>query len=163
MWSRQLPETTLPSSYSARAKFSLISLQNSAARLHEVTNSSRVGEITRGKGGELSHLGRQGNPSRRDNFFSSKHLVSPTRDGTTRTKMRAHAITRVRSYYSYSFPVVRHSVEYLTEQGLADVKFHTDAPQSCLEGRVVSGTRDHINGALFMWQKREHHNNLLDF
>lgn len=86
MWSRRVPETTLPSSYSARAKFSLISLQNSAARLHEVTNSSRVGEKTRGKGSELSHLVRQGNPGRREIFFSCKHLVSPTRDNTTRTE-----------------------------------------------------------------------------
>ena len=40
-----------PPSYPKRANFSLISLQNSADRLHEVVNSSREGETTRGEGG----------------------------------------------------------------------------------------------------------------
>lgn len=33
-----------------------------------------------------SHLGMKGNPGRQDNFFSCKHLVSSTRDETTRTE-----------------------------------------------------------------------------
>ena len=60
-----------------RANFSLISLKNSTDCLHENANSSRGGETTRV--GELSRLGRKGNPVRRDNFFSYKHFGSPTR------------------------------------------------------------------------------------
>ena len=63
------------------ATFSLISLQNSADRLQEIVNSSRVGETT--WGGESSHLGRQGSPGRWGSFFSYKHLVWPTRDEAT--------------------------------------------------------------------------------
>ena len=40
-----------PPSYPKRANFSLISLQNSADRLHEVANSSWEGETTRREGG----------------------------------------------------------------------------------------------------------------
>ena len=76
IWSR-VPETTLPPSYPGRANFSLISLKNSTNCLHENANSSRWGETTRV--GELSRLGREGNPVRRDNFFSYKHFSSPTR------------------------------------------------------------------------------------
>ena len=60
--------------------FHLFLLKNSADRLHEVINSSQVGETTRGV--------------RWDNFSSCKHLVSPeTRQ--LEQKMRAHAMTRM--------------------------------------------------------------------
>ena len=52
--------------------FHLFLLKNSADRLHEVINSSQVGETTRGV--------------RRDNFSSCKHLVSPTRNETIQTE-----------------------------------------------------------------------------
>ena len=52
--------------------FHLFLLKNSADRLHEVINSSQVGETTRGV--------------RRDNFSSCKHLVSPTPNETTQTE-----------------------------------------------------------------------------
>ena len=66
-----------PPSYPGRANFSLISLKNSTDCLHENANSSRGSETTRV--GELSRLGRKGNPVRRDNVFSYKHFGSPTR------------------------------------------------------------------------------------
>ena len=74
-----------PPSYPGRANFSLISLKNSTDCLHENANSSRgdettrVGELSRPRVGELSRLDRKGNPVRRDNFFSYKHFGSPTR------------------------------------------------------------------------------------
>lgn len=53
-------ETTLPLSYPGWVNLFLISLQNSAKRLHEVVNSSWLGETTReGEGGVLGQGARQ--------------------------------------------------------------------------------------------------------
>ena len=42
------------------------------------------------RGGKEGGRGREeGNPGRLDNFFSCKHLVTPTRDERTQQKMRA--------------------------------------------------------------------------
>ena len=76
----------------------LFLIKNSTNRLHEVINSSQVHETTRG--GEAG------------NFSSCKHLVSPTRDETTRTES---ACTRHdQNVYRYFFPAVRHFFEYVT-------------------------------------------------
>ena len=76
----------------------LFLIKNSANRLHEVINSSQVHETTRG--GEAG------------NFSSCKHLVSLTRDETTRTE---NACTRHdQNVYRYFFPAVRHFFEYVT-------------------------------------------------
>ena len=69
----------------------LFLLKNSADRLHEVINSSQVGETTRGV--------------RRDNFSSCKHLVSLTRDETTRTENACACHDQ--DVYRYFFPAVR--------------------------------------------------------
>ena len=53
-------------------------------------NSSRGAR----KVGELSHLGRQGNPGKRDNFSSCKHFSSPTWDSSRRGE--CHVMPRFR-------------------------------------------------------------------
>ena len=76
----------------------LFLIKNSANRLHEVINTSQVRETTRG--GEA------------DNFSLCKHLVSPTRDETTRTE---NACARHdQNGYRYFFPAVRHFVKFVT-------------------------------------------------
>ena len=46
-----------------------------------------------GRGRKEGGRGRQeGNPGRLDNFFSCKHLVTPTRDERTQQKMRAKTV-----------------------------------------------------------------------
>ena len=76
----------------------LFLIKNSANRLHEVINTSQVRETTRG--GEA------------DNFSLCKHLVSPTRDETTRTE---NACARHdQNGYRYFFPAVRHLFQYVT-------------------------------------------------
>ena len=62
--------------------FPLICSKNYINRLHEAGGTTWEGETTRG--GELSCLGRYGNPGRRDNFFACKRFGSPTRDDTVR-------------------------------------------------------------------------------
>ena len=111
IWSRVL-ETTLLPRYPGRANFSLISLKNSTNCLHENANSSRRGETTRV--GELSRLGRQGNPVMRDNFFSYKHFGSPTRGEMAQIVSGA-----------------RHFVEYVTCLAVSK-------ESSVLEGRAVT-------------------------
>ena len=59
--------------------FHLFLLTNSADRLHEVLNSSQVQEKTGGGGGG-------GKAGQIFHFSTCKHLVSPTRDETTRTE-----------------------------------------------------------------------------
>ena len=85
-----------PPSYPKRANFSLISLQNSADRLHEVVNSSREGETTRREGG-----GRRG-------------CVRTLRQGC------------LQLFFPCRPPFCR--ICNLAERGLADVKFHINAP-----------------------------------
>ena len=100
---RDNPPAQLP----GRANFSLLSLQNSADRLHEIMNC----------------------PARqRDNFSSCKHLVSPTRDETTRTE---NACARHdQDIYSYFFPCPPPFCQIcnLAERGSVDVRFHINAP-----------------------------------
>ena len=56
----------------------------------------RIANSSRGVGGgELSRLGRWGNPIRRDNFFSYKHFGSPSRDEM------AQIVSGVRHFLQY--------------------------------------------------------------
>ena len=88
----------------------LFLIKNSANRLHEVINTSQVRETTRG--GEA------------DNFSLCKHLVSPTRDETTRTENACarHDQDVYRYFFSCRPPFCQ--ICNLAERGSADVKFH---------------------------------------
>ena len=63
-----------------RANVSLKRLKDSTDRLYGPPWVVSGDETTRE--GELSRLGSQGNPDRRDNFFSYKHFGSRTRDNS---------------------------------------------------------------------------------
>ena len=58
---------------------------------------SGIGEETT-RVGEWSRLGRQGNPGRRDNFFSYKHFGLPTWDNTRHAECHIFSKFQVLKY-----------------------------------------------------------------
>ena len=119
IWSR-VPETTLTPSYRGRANISPVSLKSSTNRLHE--DHQLVSGRRDNSPPELSHLGRQGNPGRRDNFFSYKHFVSPTRDDFLRAT--CHVTSVINKMYTeeekfrQTEPTVIKSPKILKEKGV---------------------------------------------
>ena len=106
------PRQPFPPSYPGRANFSLNSLKDSSNRLYDPARVVSGGETTRL--GELSRLGRWGNPGRRDNFFSYKHFGSPTRDNSRRFE----------SHVFLKFLVLKHKFTLEKQNELN--KAHTD-------------------------------------
>ena len=82
----------------AEVTFSLFLSKIQPAVYIRIANSSR-GETTRV--GELSHLGRQGNPGKRDNFSTYKRFGSPDRDISRRGE--CHVMLRFRIYSRNSY------------------------------------------------------------